>query len=725
MSNGMDINDDEIDLGQLLSTLWQGRWRIAVVTVVGIALAAVNIANTNPTYQADALLQLEERTGTLALPSSLSELTDDDPRSVTEIEILRSRMVLGRAVADQNLDWRIGPELLPVFGTLFARYHIPLIDEIIPARFMRPGDRIALANLVVPPGMLNEGISLIVTGEDTYQLVFLDHPELEGRVGEQMNIPEMGFSITVAELAAPVGRRFTISQIDERRAINALRNRMSVSEVGRASGILEVRLTGTDRTQNARALNAIVLSYQAQNVSRSAAEAENSLSFIRGQLPQAEQNLRDAEAAINEFRQQQVTVDLTVETETILGQVTRIETELADLERREGEIAERFTPAHPTYRQLLDERERLDSRLADLRGQIGELPETQQQILNLTREVELAQRIYTELLTRAQEVEVLRASTIGNVRVVDEASSTPNKLAPRTSRILALGMVLGLFAGFGLVLVANWLRKGVQDAAELEKLGLPVFATINYERSADTAGRRKGNLPIHAVESKDSLTIEALRSLRTSLHFGMLDAVTPTLTVTSSDPEAGKSFLSVNLAVVMAQSGKRVCLIDADLRRGQLRRHFNLPRNSTGLAEVLAGDLSCETAIVQVPQENLFFLPSGRHPPNPSELLMRAELSHLIAYCAEHFDLTIFDTAPVLAVTDPVILARSTGASIFVARHDKTPLDEVEAAQKTLEAVGLKFSGAVLNGFDPTKAGGRNGYGYGYGYRYEYKQRDQ
>ena len=200
--------------------MWQGRWRIALVTVVDVALAALTVANTNPTYQADALLQLEERSGSLVLPSSLSEMFDKDPRSVTEIEILRSRTVLGRAVADQNLDWRIKPDILPVFGTMFARYQIPFVDDIIPARFARPADGIALANFVVPPDMLNEDISLIVTGENTYQLLFRDHPQLEGRVGDPMNVPEMGFAITVAELAAPVNRHFSISQIDERRAIN-------------------------------------------------------------------------------------------------------------------------------------------------------------------------------------------------------------------------------------------------------------------------------------------------------------------------------------------------------------------------------------------------------------------------------------------------------------------------------------------------------------------------
>ncbi|MDD7971993.1 polysaccharide biosynthesis tyrosine autokinase [Roseinatronobacter alkalisoli] len=723
MTATQNLSDDEIDLGQLIGTLWRGKLAIAAAAALGIAIGAFHIANTNPTFQADALLQLEEKSGSLALPSSLSTMVDNDPRSVTEIEILRSRMVLGRAIADQNLDWRVSPDIMPFVGTMFSRYRFPVLSSALPSRFARPGDRIELENLVVPPSMLNQSFELIVTSETEYRLIFPDSLRLDGTVGQPTTLTETGFSITISRVEAPAGRRFFIRQVDERRAINDLRSRLSISERGRASGILEARLTGENRTENTRALEAVIQAYLNQNVSRSAAEAESSLTFIREQLPQAEQTLRTAEAALNAFRQEQVTVDLSLETQTILGQVTRIEGELADQQRREDELAQRFTPSHPTYRQLLDERARLEARLATLRDQVGALPETQRQILNLTREVELAQRIYTELLTRAQEVEVLRASTIGNVRIVDGASAAPLPIAPRKALILALSMVLGTMAGIAVVLVRNWMRKGVQDASELEKLGMPVFATINYNKDADTDGRRGGKLPILAFESSADLTVEAFRSLRTSLHFGMLDASTPSLTITSSHPGAGKSFLSVNLAAVAAQAGQRVCVIDADLRRGQLRRYFDLPRNAPGLAEVLAGDISFDDAVVQGSHENFFLLPTGRYPPNPSELLMRAELSKLIETCAQYFDLTIFDAPPVLAVTDPVILARNTGSTIFVARHDITPLGEVEAAQKTLSSAGLKFSGAVLNGFDPKKAGGR--YGYGYGYRYEYKQRKQ
>jgi tyrosine-protein kinase Etk/Wzc len=723
MTQPATLDDDEIDLGQLVVTLWKGKILIALTTAIGVAVGAFVIANTNPTFQADALLQLEEKTGALALPSSLSAMVDNDPRSVTEIEILRSRMVLGQAVADQNLDWRVSPEKAPVIGTMLSRYRFPVIDGLIPDPYIRPGEGIALEHLVVPPNWLNRLIELVVLNGQGFRLSLPDGSQIDGVVGERVTLDEAGFSITLQALSAPAGRRFTIEQLDEIRAIDSLRRRLGISERGRASGILEVRLTGEDRPGNVRALNAIIQAYLRQNVARSAAEAESSLTFIREQLPQAERNLREAEAALNAFRQQQVTIDLTLETQTILGQISRNEAELAELQRREDELRQRYTPAHPTYRALLDDRQRLEARLAELREQVGALPETQRQILNLTRGVELAQRIYTELLTRAQEVEVLRASTIGNVRIVDAAAAGPMPIAPRKALILALALVLGGMVGIALVLIRNWMRKGVQDGSELEKLGLPVFATINYNKTADTGGKRQGRLPILAIEQTADLTVEALRSLRTSLHFGMLDARTPTLCVTSAHPEAGKSFLALNLAVVAAQSGQRVCLIDADLRRGQLRRYFEVPRNHPGLAEVLAGDVSAEQTVIQGPVANLCFLPTGRYPPNPSELLMRAEFSRLVDWCGQNFDLTIVDSPPALAVTDPVIVARNTGATIFVARHDVTHLGEVEATIRTFLAAGLRLSGAVLNGFDPKKARGR--YGYGYGYRYDYKQRQQ
>lgn len=718
-SSSSYVLDDEIDMGQIVLTLWRAKWLIAAMTALGVAAGAFFIANTSPVFQADALLQLEENSTALSLPSSLSNLAGKDPRSVTEIELMRSRHVLGQAVANQNLDWRITPALMPGIGTMLSRYRIAILDGVIPERFARPGDRIVLDDLVVPPGWLNRPIELTVQTGGRFRAILPDGTALEGAQGIQVLQAEAGFSMTLAAISAPPGRRFFIQQIDEARAIQSLRGRLSVSERGRASGILEMRITGEDKADNARTLNAILQAYQRQNIARSSAQADSSLTFIRDQLPKAEQSLREAENLLNTYRAEQGTVDLSLETQTVLSQITRTEEGLAVLQSREDELRQRYTPAHPAYRQFLDERERLQARLATLREQVGILPETQRQMVNLTRGVDLAQRIYTELLTRAQQVEVLRASTIGNVRIVDSAAATPLAISPRKTLVLAVSLLLGALTGAGTVLIRNWMRKGIQDDSELEKLGLPVFATVHYRKLADSHRKQRGRLPIFALEQSGDSAVEAFRSLRTSLHFGMLDARTPTLVITSAHPAAGKSFLALNLAVVAAQAGQRVCIIDADLRRGQLRRFFDVSRDHPGFAEVLAGDVGFDDAVVQGPVDTLFFLPTGRYPPNPSELLMRSEFSEVIEHCASQFDLTIFDAPPVLAVTDPVIISRYTGGTILVAKHNITQKGEVEAAITTFATAGLRISGAVLNGFDPRKAKT----GYGYAYRYDYKQR--
>lgn len=712
---------DEIDLGALAKVIWAGKYLITLGAVVGFSVGLAIVANTDPTFRSDALLQLEEGRGALALPSSLASLSENDPRSVTEIEILRSRMVLSQAVASENLDWQVAGYRAPFLGTLFARHRVPFADMFLPDQYVRPGDSLTLEALTVPPSWVNRSITAIAGTDGAFTLRVPSGETIAGRVGEAITLQDVGFAITIGSIVSAPGRYFSIRQVDERTATDSLRSRLSVTERGRGSGILEVGMTGLDRQSTTRALNAILQAYLRQNISRSAAEAESSLAFIREQIPMAERNLREAEAALNVFRQEQVTIDLALETQAVLSQITRLEENLAELERNEDEIAQRYTSSHPTYRQLLDERARIEARLTELRDQVGAMPETQRQILNLTRNVELAQGIYTELLTRAQEVEVMRASTIGNVRIVDVADPARAPIAPRRSVILAIWLLLGALAASAGVLVRAWLRRGVQDAATLERLGLPVFATINYSREADTQGRRDDNPPLLALTATGDLTVEAIRSLRTSLYFGMLEAATPTLTITSSHPGAGKSFLAANLAVVAAQAGQRVILIDADMRRGQLRRYFNIPRDEAGLAEVLAGRVAVEQAVRPGPVDTLYTLTTGRYPPNPSELLMRRELSALIEWCSQNFDLAIFDAPPVLAVTDPVVLARATGSTLFVARHDLTTEAEIEASLNAFSTAGLRLSGAVLNGLDPRKATG----GYGYGYRYEYKQRKE
>lgn len=716
-------DEDEIDLARLVGRLWANKWVIAAFCGLALFVGLLLIFGTVPTYRADALLQLEEKKGQLALPEGLSELTGSEPTSATEIEILRSRLVLGQAVADVHLDWTATPRRLPLPIAALVRLGLPLPDGLGLAAFARGEERIRIDLLEVPPAWIDEEIPLRLDEPGTFTVTLPDGRELAGKTDVLMALPEERFALRIGNLEGAPGRVFLLKHTTEAAAIEELRERLSVAERGRQTGILELGLTGSDPTETERVLQAIADAYLRQNVGRSSAEADSSLSFVESQLPQAESAVRRAETALNDYRQKQQAIDLGFEGQNLLTQISTLEAELQQLANQEGELAERYTPDHPAYQQLLATRTRLEERIESLRAEVSELPETQRMVFNLTRDLELAQEVYVQLLNRAQELRVLRASSIGNVRIIDQARTAPEPIAPRGLRILALSLVLGMMSGIGFVLMRGWLRKGVQSAEEIDALGLPVFATINTIEGARDHRKLRRKLPVHAIETPNDLAIEGFRSLRTSLHFGLIESQNRSILVTSAAPDAGKSFTAINLAVVAAQAGQKVCLVDADLRRGYLRRYFDLPKNIKGLSEYLAGTAALEEIVVPGPVSGLSFIPTGRFPPNPSELLLRQELGALLANLDSQYDLTIVDAPPVLAVTDPIIIGRSVGATIAVVRFDQTPAGEVEAIKRQFETAGIRLMGAVLNGFDPRRAASTSGYGYGYSYRYDYRNR--
>ena len=427
---------DEIDLRKLVLTLWSGRYWVVICALLGLAGSVYYLANTPPTYQADGLLQLEQgSSGGLALPSGLSDFLPSDSRAATEIEIIASRLIIGQVVAEQNLDWQVTALYAPFFGHAMARYDLPVPNFGFLTPYIRKGDMIRLDLLEVPPELVGETIRVIVGEGGAYDLQFPDGSVLQGKVGQIVRDTARGIAVKLGAITAPAGRVFELTHLSERLAIDNVRASLSVSERGRQSSILEVRYKHGDAATAVRTLNGIATAYVRQNIDRSAAVAESSLSFINEQLPEAQNTLAAAEKALNDYRQKQQSVDLTFETENVLSQVTRIETELRALQTKEDEIRLRYKASHPIYQQLLAQRQRLQDDMTILRGEIDSLPETQKEVLNLSRDLELTQQIYTELLTRAQEVRVLKASTVGNVRIIDTAEVATAPVAPRSGVI--------------------------------------------------------------------------------------------------------------------------------------------------------------------------------------------------------------------------------------------------------------------------------------------------
>jgi tyrosine-protein kinase Etk/Wzc len=344
-------------------------------------------------------------------------------------------------------------------------------------------------------------------------------------------------------------------------------------------------------------------------------------------------------------------------------------------------------------------------------------------MLRLSLDLKVAQEIYVQLVSRAQELNVIKAGTLANIRIIDTALADPDTVAPNKKMIVLLAAVLGSLLSVAFVIVRSFMTRGLETTEDIEQLGIPVYASVGKVGNGDyNGGTRKGALKVLAKETPTELAVEALRSLRTSLHFGMLEAEKSILMVTSSRPGEGKSFLSVNLATVMAQAGQNICLVDVDIRRGYLRRFFGVEKGTLGLTDVLAGNALIEDVILEDPESGLYFVPAGKYPPNPSELLMHESFSKTLDYLNDRFDMTILDTPPLLAVTDPVIVGKYAGMTLLVARHLLTNVAEIKVSLKTAETNGLKITGAVLNVYNAKKNSGANG---SYNYQYEYKSRSE
>ena len=491
----------EINLMELLGVIWRGKYWVALAVGLSLLLGILLVLRVEPIYQASGLLQLEAKSGALALPDGMQDLlagaTSGNSPGETEIEIMRSRMVMGRMVEELGLQIQAHPRLMPILKQLPRRIGLP--DPGILRRYSWGSESIIVGELEVPEAWLGEPMPLVITGPDTYRVTLPDGTRHDGGLHIRLALPELGFSLVVDQLDGPQGREFIVTRLALAAAIEEVLQNFSVIETPKRSSILRITYDDPDPRRAEAVLNSIAQSYVSQNISRSAAEAQNSLSFIEEQLPLSEQAVRKAQDALNAYRQQQQSVDVDYETRSLLERATQIEADLNALSLQEDELKTRYTINHPTYQALLQNRTALQGQLQEIREATGNLPETQKEIFNLTRNLEVSQQVYVQLLNRAQELRVVRASTVGSVRIIDTAYASAIPVAPRTGRSLAVHLLVGVVLGVSLVLLRHGLRRGIRGAQEIEQAGLPVFATVNYSPDAANHRKTKGMLPILAL----------------------------------------------------------------------------------------------------------------------------------------------------------------------------------------------------------------------------------
>ncbi|EOE2596520.1 Tyrosine autokinase [Klebsiella pneumoniae] len=703
---------NELELGRIVGELIDCRKLIIGITTGFTVIAVLYALMATPIYQANALIQVEQKQGNAILSSLSQMLPDGQLQSAPEISLLQSRMILGKTVDDLNLQTQVEKEYFPIIGKGISRI------------LNNKNESIKIDKLYIERKEDSTDPEIIITiKDDKHFTVEGDGFKVDGIKGEMLDKDKLRILIT--EINAEPGASFEVKYLSRLKAINNLLEAFNVSDQGKDTGMLGLTLTGTDPNLISKTLNSIANNYLEQNVERQAAQDAKSLDFLNQQLPKVRADLDIAEDKLNSYRKEKDSVDLSMEAKSVLDQIVNVDNQLNELTFREAEISQLYTKEHPTYKALIEKRQTLQQEKTKLNKRVSGMPSTQQEVLRLSRDVESGRAVYLQLLNRQQELSIAKSSAIGNVRIVDDSITDPKPIKPKKILICIIGFILGLFFSVALIMLRFLLRRGIESPEQLEEMGINVYASIPVSEwllKASDKRKRKNNESdkLLAVENPTDLAVEAIRSLRTSLHFAMLEAKNNVLMISGTSPNAGKTFVSTNLAATISLANKSVLFIDADLRKGYVHKMLG-NEGKSGLSDILSGQANVEETIISVPDGQFDYIGRGQVPPNPAELLMHPRFEKLLAWASAKYDLVIIDTPPILAVTDAAIIGRYAGTTLLVARFESNTVKEIEVSITRFEQSGVNVKGCILNGV-VKKASSYYGYGYNYyGYNYSNK----
>lgn len=686
-------------------------WLIGIAVTV-VALAAVYCFLAKPVYQADAHVRVEPpndssqafspTNGAAAGGGSTSLPTD------AEIEIIKSRGVVGPVVNEYKLNFSVAPRTFPLLGTIAQRLASPghlAKPWLGMSSYAWGGEEADVDFVQVPPGLEGKKLTMTASGGDHYALRDADGDLLlEGKVGEPAS--GNGVSILVKRLVANAGTRFNVVRWNDLDAMTAFQLALDVEEQGKQTGVVEISLQDKNPERAALLANAVARSYLSEYTKSKQSQAQKMLDFLESEAPRMKTELEHSEGALSAYQAQSGSINPSEEAKSYLEGSIQYEQQISALELQTAQLHQRYGPNHPAIIASEQQLARLKADRDHFASRFRNLPAAEVKGVALKRNAKVAEDIYELLLNRMQELKVQKAGTGGNVHLIDVALRPGAPIKPKKVLILSAAAMLGLIAGTGVVFLRRSLLKGIEDPERVERAcGLPLYGLVPASQEAERldlsyARGRKGARPILALARPNDACIESLRSLRTSIQFALAEAQNNVMVLTGPSPGIGKSFMTANLGVLFADSGKRVLAIDADMRRGTLHEYFG-GGLQVGLSELLAGQISMEEAVRRTPVPALDFIACGSRPMNPSELLMSPRLQQYLEALGERYDVILIDTPPLLAVTDAALLAAHAGTSFMVLRSGVHAESDIGASLKRLATAGVTVQGGIFNAVPP------------------------
>ncbi|MBU3611175.1 AAA family ATPase [Polynucleobacter wuianus] len=695
--------------------------------VVGLFLTYAFLST--PIYVSETLIQVEDKKeSNIGALNQISRALNVEISPVYgEIDILRSRVVVGQAV--EQLRANIDVDVLGVIPFV-ARWLARILPEekngLIEAPIKIPGvswggEVLRINQMIIPEKYIGKPLFLKIGEDQNWQLhTNKGDVVLTGKGVSSTLVSDDGlFALSIKEIIARPGDSFKIIFYRPLETIQSIQDALITTETKKGSNIIRASYEYKDPIRAQAIMSAIANNYVQANTNRRSEEASRSLEFLNNELPRLKEKLEIAESNLTQFRRQNNAVDIPTDIKELLAQSTNLEKIKVDIGLKLQEVSTKYTPLHPNYIALDSQLQKANSDSVKLNAKISALPQVQQEYIRFERDVDVYGQLYANLLNNAQQLQIAKAGTIANVAIVDPPIVPDLPEKPKKRAIVLLGLFLGLLAGFIVCQLLAMLTGLIRDPAQVEEqTGLQNFAIlpISIEQYDESSKELEHPFETHpfllSQQSPNAMAVEALRSLRTSLLFSLSEKVAGNLILVSSAvPGQGKSFISANLAYLIASTGKKVMLLEADIWRASMTRYLSYSKEAPGFSEVLKGSHSLDQVIIKDVFPNLSFIPSGTRIQNSGDLCASEAAVNLFAELKLRYDYVIVDSPPVLSVIDTLSLGAYADLIAFVVRQNLVSAFEVKEAVSLFSKAGHSIDGLIFNCFVPLALAFGSGYG--------------
>ena len=768
------VDEDEIDLKEVFNTLNRYKYSILVFSMVFTIGAALFAYFTPDVYEAETTIELkQEKNGfsggggssdVMALALSGNGANLDNQQYVLQSRFLAEKVLSGLDIGTRYFTKKYYRTIELYHASPFLVTYKALDSRLNGTRFymeMLDNDSFILS---MTPAI---GIGEKLSQQFGFSEASGDMPkpyEHRHEFGEE--IVTEWFSIKIDKVFDPAEKEYSFSITPNNAMYDFIQKGLSTSLASQNGSILKVTFQDNVPLRAQQILSTLSQRYLQQELDEKTLEADRTLAFIDAQIADINKDVEKSQGKLEQFRSKNIIVDaskqammtaqsmadyqsklqaLEIESSILknvqefintgkdlsgisLGSAAYTDPALAQMIQKlqdsmmaRKSLLTEFTELHPDVIKLteainsfkssikftltndlriIDERkQRLNHYISQYQRSLEALPESERQLANLTRNTMVNEKVYNFLLEKRAETAILRSSTISKTRVLESAMQPSKPIKPKRLLILLVGMILGFIVGVVVAFLRSFMDDTLKTAEDIDKIAtIPLYGAVPQRKDKTTRSQFE----------------EALRVLRTNLQYVGATKRSKIVVLTSSISGEGKTTIAVGLSKIVAATGKKVVIIDLDMRRSRMHEEFNIT-NKIGASSLLSKNNTLDEVLQKDVLENIDVITAGPKPPNPSELLVTAGFDKLIERLSQEYDYIILDTPPIGLVTDAMILLRIADVGLIVTRANyskKIFLKNVERFAKEHELHNLGF---VINGLESSKS---HGYGYGYGYGY-------